>query len=203
MRRIGIYGGTYNPPHMGHLNIVSKFVEEYELDLLLIIPTYIPPHKVSSDLASAEARIEMCKRTFKDPVYEVSTIEIDRQGKSYTYDTLIELKGLYKDAEFFFLCGDDMLMSLHNAWFRPKKILDMCTIVAACRSDKCNVSDLINYANEHFPAEYAEGKIRFMQTPPYELSSTEIREKKKAGESIKGLVSDETLEYILSEELYK
>ncbi len=203
MKRVGIFGGTYNPPHLGHLNIVSKFVEEYELDLLLIIPTYIPPHKETLDLAPTDARIEMCKRTFKDPVYEVSTIEIDRQGKSYTYDTLIELKGLYKDAEFFFLCGDDMLLSLHNGWFRPNKILDMCTIVSACRSDECDVSMLENYAKEHFPAEYAEGKIKFMMTPPYELSSTEIREKRKAGETIEGLVSDETLEYILSEGLYK
>ena len=64
MEKIGIFGGTYNPPHVGHLNIVSKFAAEYELDRMLIIPTYVPPHKASPELAPTEARVEMCRRTF-------------------------------------------------------------------------------------------------------------------------------------------
>ncbi len=201
MEKIGIFGGTYNPPHVGHLNIVSKFVEDYELDRVLIIPTFVPPHKSAPDLASSEDRIEMCKRTFRDPIYEVSAVEIDRQGKSYTYDTLRELKGMYKKAEFFFLCGDDMLMSLHT-WYKPARILDLTTIVAAVRSNAYTNEDLEAYAIKHFPAEFQEGKIKLMPIEPLELSSSSIREKRKNGESIEGLVTDETLEFINDGGLY-
>lgn len=201
MEKIGIFGGTYNPPHVGHLNIVSKFVAEYELDRVLIIPTFVPPHKVTPDLVPAKDRMEMCRRTFSDSIFEVSDIEIERQGKSYTYDTLIELKGLYKKAQFYFLCGDDMLLSLHT-WHKPKGILDYCTIVSTVRSDDLRLEDLEAYAKEYFPAEFLEGKIQFMPIEPLELSSTEIRVKRKNGESVEGLVTPATLEYIESGGLY-
>lgn len=201
MEKIGIFGGTYNPPHVGHLNIVRKFAADYSLDRVLIIPTYVPPHKVSPGLAPAESRVEMCRRTFTDPGFEISTVEIDRQGRSYTYDTLRELAGIYKGAKFYFLCGDDMLTSLHY-WYKPKGILKYCTVVAAVRSDKLDISDLEDYAKEYFPRELKKGKIEFMPIEPLELSSTEIRTKLKNGESVEGLVTKDTLDFITSEGLY-
>ena len=201
MEKIGIFGGTYNPPHVGHLNIVNKFVAEYGLDRMLIIPTYVPPHKAAPDLASTEARLEMCRLTFSDPVFEISTVEVDRKGKSYTYDTLRQLKGLYKNAKFYFLCGDDMLMTLHE-WYRPKGILNYCTIVTSVRSDKLTVEDLEAYVKKYFPKEYSGGRFEFMPIEPLELSSTEIRNRRKNGESIEGLVTKDTLDFINSEGLY-
>ncbi|MBQ3897887.1 MAG: nicotinate-nucleotide adenylyltransferase [Clostridia bacterium] len=201
MEKIGIFGGTFNPPHVGHLNIARTFAAEYGLDRVLIIPTYVPPHKASPGLAPAAARVEMCRRTFTDPVFEVSAIEIDRKGKSYTYDTLRQLKGMYRCAKFYFLCGDDMLMSLHR-WYRPEGILKYCTVVASVRSDKLDLSDLEAYAKEFFPAKYRCGRIRFMPIKPLELSSTEIRTKIKNGESIEGLVTKDTFDFITSEGLY-
>ncbi|MCQ2460594.1 MAG: nicotinate-nucleotide adenylyltransferase [Clostridia bacterium] len=201
MEKIGIFGGTYNPPHVGHLNIAEQFVEAYGLDRLLIIPTYVPPHKVSPNLASCEDRIAMCNATFTDPVYEVSTIEIGRKGKSYTHDTLKELKGIYKDAKFYFLCGDDMLLSLHT-WYKPKDILKYCTIVAAVRTDGLSYDVLKDYAVSRYRGPYEGGKIQFLEIDPMELSSTEIRNKIKSGEKIDKLVTKETLAYINSRGLY-
>lgn len=201
MEKIGIFGGTYNPPHLGHLNIANKFVEAYGLDRLLIIPTYVPPHKATPDLASTEDRIKMCETTFSDSVFEVSTVEIDRKGKSYTHDTLKELKGIYKDAKFYFLCGDDMLLSLHT-WYKPKSILKYCTLVAAVRTDGLPYDVLRAYALERYKGQYEGGKIQFLEIDPMELSSTEIRNKIKNGEKIENLVTDNTLSYINSRGLY-
>ena len=201
MEKIGIFGGTFNPPHIGHLNIVSKFAEEFELSRVLIIPTFVPPHKESPDLAPADLRLAMCEATFEDPIYEVSRIEIDREGKSYTCDTLSALHELFEDAEFYFLCGDDMLLSLHT-WSRPKEILKKCTIVASVRSDDYSIDNLKEYAKEYFPEELGAGKIQFLPITPLPLSSSEIREKVKNWVAIDSLVTPKTLEIIMSGGLY-
>lgn len=202
MEKIGIFGGTFNPPHKGHLHIATEFVSSYSLDRMLIIPTYVPPHKASPGLAPSELRVKMCRRTFTDPVFEISEIEIERKGKSYTYDTLKQLKGIYRDAELYFLCGDDMLLSFHN-WYKPREILKLCTVVATVRDNDTKIGDLEEYAEKHFPSQYKNGKIQFLPVTPLPLSSTEIREKVKKGESVKGLVTLETQILIFSEGLYK
>ncbi|NLL63042.1 MAG: nicotinate (nicotinamide) nucleotide adenylyltransferase [Ruminococcaceae bacterium] len=201
MQRIGIFGGTFNPPHLGHLNIVSKFVKDFGIDKMLIIPTYAPPHKSSPELVSPEDRIEMCKRTFKEPIFHISKVEINRQGKSYTHKTLQELKELNKNAEFFFLVGDDMFLSLHT-WKLPNKILEYCTVVAAARSEEISVKNLIDYSKEKFPKEFSEGKIKILPIKPLKLSSTEIRDMRRAGLSIKDFVTKETNEFIEARGLY-
>lgn len=201
MQKIGIFGGTYNPPHVGHVNIVSNFIESYAPDKMLIIPTYTPPHKISPDLASAEDRLEMCRRTFDSSVFEVSGIETERQGKSYTYDTLLELGRQNPDAKFYFLVGDDMLTTLHK-WKNPEGILELCTIVAAVRSDRLTEDALREFAQEKYPDQYAQGKFEFLKMKPLELSSTVIRDKIKQGASIHNLVTPLTEEYILTRGLY-
>jgi len=99
MSRIGIFGGTFNPPHIGHTRLAEHFVKELKLDRLLVIPTYQPPHKSADNLASGEDRINMCMLAFRDAV--ISPIEMNRGGKSYTYDTLAELAS--EDKKLFFL----------------------------------------------------------------------------------------------------
>lgn len=201
MQRIGIFGGTYNPPHIGHLNIVNEFIKKYELSKVLIIPTYTPPHKESPYLASAEERVEMCKMTFSDEIFDISEIEIARKGKSYTYDTLCELSECYEDSKLYLLVGDDMLLTFHE-WKNPKGILDLCTVVAAVRSDSVTEQALLDYMSEKYPNEYARGAFELLRMEPLELSSTEIRDRLADGRSIKGLVTPMTQEYIENRGLY-
>lgn len=201
MQKIGIFGGTYNPPHVGHLNIVNEFIRKYELSKVLIIPTYTPPHKESSYLASATDRIEMCKRTFSDEVFEISDIEIQRRGKSYTCDTLRELTEDYPDAKFYFLVGDDMLLTFHE-WRNPEDILDLCTVVAAVRSDDLTETVLLDYIMEKYPDEYNKGAFELLHMEPLPLSSTVIRNSITEGKSIDGLVTSDTKKYIEDRGLY-
>lgn len=201
MEKIGVFGGTFNPPHTGHLHIAESFAKEYNLSKVLIIPTYIPPHKESPHLVSSNSRLEMCGYTFTDDVFEISDLEIKRRGKSYTYDTVKELKSLYPNADLFFLVGDDMLMSLHT-WRRPQNILKMCTIVASTRCDEVTVKNLQDYAESNFPDEMHAGKIRFLKTKPVEISSTAIRSMLENGEPADEFLTADTLKYIVSRGLY-
>lgn len=201
MQKIGIFGGTYNPPHVGHVNIVREFIRKYDLSKVLIIPTYTPPHKISPNLASAEDRLEMCRRTFVDEIFEISDIEIERKGKSYTYDTLCELCSHYEDADFYFLVGDDMLTTFHE-WKNPKGILELCTVVASIRSNDLTNKALLDYVMQTYPEEYEAGHFEFLCMEPLDLSSTEVRETVEAGNPIGDLVTPATREYIENRGLY-
>lgn len=202
MERIGIFGGTYNPPHLGHLNIVENFIKKLELNRVMIIPTYTPPHKTCPDLASTEDRLMMCKLTFESEIFDVSDMEIERRGKSYTYDTLVELKAVYPDAEFYFLVGDDMLLTLHE-WNKPEEILKLCTIVSSVRCDGLRLDDLISYVEQNYAKQYVDGRFVFLEIEPLVLSSTDVRTKVRHGESIVGLVTEKTADYIDRRGLYR
>lgn len=177
MERIGIFGGTFNPPHLGHQNLLTGFLSRLELDRVLVIPSAVPPHKAAPDLASGEDRMELCRRTFRDPRVTFSRMELDRTGKSYTVDTLRAIKEEYgPDSELFFLVGDDMLLYFDH-WREPDTILSLCTLVASVRSDRTDLTELEAYAEEQFPEQYEAGRFRFLFIPPFEASSTEIRER--------------------------
>jgi len=199
--KTGIFGGTFNPPHNGHRHIVEGFREQMGLDRVLIIPSYIPPHKAAPDLASGEARLAMCKMTFPEDHYDVLDIEVEREGKSYTLDTLKELIALgYED--LYFLVGDDMLLFL-DQWHEPNEILSLCHMVSSVRSDEVSVEELREYARTHFPKEYEDGRFVFLPMEPFPVSSTEIREKVREGRSIAGLVDPGVEDYIRKEGLYQ
>ena len=123
MTRIGIYGGTFSPPHNGHIKAAKAFMEQMWLDILYVIPTFVPPHKEMECAVSAEHRLEMCRLAFSDMegVY-VSDLEIRRGGTSYTVDTLKELSG--EDRRLFLLCGTDMILTL-GSWRSPKEIFEL------------------------------------------------------------------------------
>lgn len=202
MERIGIFGGTFNPPHLGHQNIAEGFIAHCALDRMLIIPSFVPPHKAAPDLASAEDRLAMCRLTFTDPRFTIDTIELDRKGKSYTVETLRELKQRYgENSELFFLMGDDMLLFLEN-WKDPSEILRLARVVASVRHEDISLEALRRYARQNFPSEYANDRFVFYQIPPVEVSSTEIRENCRHGKSISNLVTPEVEQYILDRGLY-
>ncbi len=199
--RLGIYGGTFNPIHIGHTNILYEFARRLKLDKVLIIPTATPPHKNAAKLANAQDRLNMCELAvgkIEGVEIEISDIEITRKGKSFTSDTLRQLKKIYPDAELFLLMGEDMFLSL-DTWHEPEVITKLATLCACARS----VGGLEKLTS--FGEALAEkfGATSIIEDIPYiDVSSTVIREKISKGESISGLVAPEVEAYIIKHQLY-
>ncbi len=197
--RIGIFGGTFDPPHTGHKKYADELRVTLSLDKLIVIPTATPPHK-DRETSAAEHRLNMLKLLFRDDEgVEVSDTEISRGGRSYTYETVTLLHGMYPDDELIFLVGSDMLLSFHT-WLNPDVILSHVKICAVTRSDDIDESMLSEYIEEYFP----DKKDRFIicNFDPVEISSTQIREAVKNGENVEGLVDTQVMEYIREKELY-
>ena len=203
LERIGIFGGTFNPPHLGHRHLAEEFRRQSSLDRILVIPSFVPPHKSAENLASGEDRMAMCRLTFPENHFCVDAAELDRGGKSYTVETLRILKERYgADSELFFLMGDDMLLYFAN-WRDPHEILRLATVVSAVRSNKITVSALRESARTSFPDEYRNGRFQFMEMPPLEVSSTEVRDRIREHRSIEGLVTPGVQRYIENRGLYQ
>lgn len=198
--KIGIYGGTFSPPHNGHVNAARMFAAAESLDKLLIIPTFIPPHKTETSAVPAEERLEMCRLAFTDDNFDVSDIEVRRKGKSYTFDTLTELKEMYRSDDFYLLCGTDMLLSFEK-WYRFADILSMCTVVCMRREE--NAETGVKLAEKIVELkEQCAADVRLIDAPPLEVSSTEIREKLSRGENVNDLLPTDVYRYIKEKGLY-
>ena len=195
---IGIFGGSFNPPHKGHLVAAKAFFEKAKLDSLIITVAGRPPHK-ELDLKCSDAdRLEMTRLGFLPMGNKatVSDMEITRQGKSYTFDTLNQLKELYPDDKLFLYCGSDMLTSFKK-WYRYGDILKMCTLCVMKRADL--VPDWEQSLTEL--EKEAPNGIIVIDAPHYEESSTAIREALEKGLEPMGLV-DEVYDYIKNRRLY-
>lgn len=216
--RIGIFGGTFNPPHLGHRHIAEDFRRQMAatglpLDKVLIMPTFVPPHKETPDLASGEDRLAMCELCFREPaptsgIFEVSDYEVTKGDLSYTWMTLQHLHEEYPEAEFYFVMGDDMLLYLPK-WAKPEKVLEDAVLVSTIRSHECTVEELETFARETYPEQYAAGRFLFFESEPFPVSSTEVRSLIKkvsrpiAKEKLKTLLDPEVLQYILERGLYQ
>ena len=199
MTRIGIYGGTFSPPHNGHLAAAKAFMEQMWLDLLFVIPTALPPHKEMADPVSAAHRLHMAQLAFSgmEGVY-VSDMEQKRGGKSYTVDTLRELSG--EDRRLFLLCGTDMMLTL-DEWHEPEEIFRLCYPVYARREKDPLIDAKILKKIALYQEKY--GKIvRKIQMEPVEISSTMVRRKIENGEPISTLVPPLVEQYIFDNHLY-
>ncbi len=200
MIRIGIYGGTFSPPHNGHIAAAKAFMEQMWLDFLYVIPAGTPPHKEMDMRVDAAHRLEMCRLAFSDieGVY-VSDLEMRREGRSYTVDTLRELAG--EDRRLFLLLGTDMMLTL-DQWREPEEIFKLCYPVYIRREkdailDKKIVQKITDY-NEKY------GKVvRRIVTEPIELSSNLVRRRLVNGESISHLVPTSVEKYIRDNHLYE
>ena len=136
MERIGIYGGTYNPPHIGHLRAAEYAIEALALDRLLLIPTGVSPHKEMAAGASTADRLHMLELSAKGiERAEVSDIEIRREGRSYTVDTLRAIQAEHPESELFLLMGTDMFTSFLT-WREPETIMKLATLAVFCRGEK-------------------------------------------------------------------
>ena len=197
MKKIAIYGGSFDPPHKGHKLLAENLASVCGAEKVIIIPTALSPFKNSSS-ATAEDRLNMCKLFFKDDLFHISDIEIKRGGKSYTVDTLAQIKEENPDAELFLFMGDDMLLSF-DKWYCYQEILRLATIVCACRTE--NLEELQNMKSFVKNVLKAEERVIICESVPFEISSTEIRSSLKDGVN-KGL-SEEIYNYIAAKGLYQ
>lgn len=201
MSRIAVFGGTFNPPHLAHKRLICEMNSKVGFDKILIVPTFVPPHKTSPFLAKSEDRLEMCRRTFFEECFDVSDIEIVRGGKSYTYDTLCQMKRQYGENEWFLIVGSDMLLSF-DKWYRYEDILKMCTLCVASRENSVDTEKLALFSKEKLSLNEENGEIIILSAKPFELSSTEIRSLIKEQKDASPYVEEKTLEYIQEKGLY-
>ncbi len=200
--RIGIFGGTFNPPHCGHKNLALELRDKARLDRIIIIPTFTPPHKEGKELASGEHRINMCRMMFSEDFFDVSDIEIKRQGKSYTYDTVTQLKEKYPDDELFLIIGSDMLLSFHK-WYRYEDILSVVTLCVATRQDSISYGDLTSYAEKTLGLTDDSEDIIIADIEPCVCSSTDVRKQLSLGLDARFMVGDEIYNYARINLLYE
>lgn len=197
--RIGIYGGTFAPVHRGHVAAAEAFMKQMELDLLYVIPAGIPPHKQIDAADDPAHRLAMCELAFagKRNVI-VSDMEITRQGKSFTVDTLRALHG--SDRRLFLLMGTDMMLTL-DEWREPEEIFRLCYPVYIRRESDPILEKRIVAKNQLYLEKY--GKIvRRLMADTIELSSTEIRQRVKEGADVAGLLPDAVAAYVKAKGLY-
>ena len=198
--RVGIYGGTFAPIHNGHVAAAKAFMEQMKLDYLFIIPTYLPPHKQIDGGDDPLVRLRMCELAFEDvDGVVISDTEIQRGGKSYTYDTLKALER--PDTRLFLLCGTDMVLTF-DTWYRFEDIFKLCYPTYIRReNDPILTRRVVEKINEYY--EKYGVMFRRIVTDPIELSSTEIRRRVAKGEAIDGLVPQKVAEYIREHGLYR
>lgn len=201
MSRIGLFGGTFNPPHLAHKRLSDEMKEKLSLSEVLIMPTFTPPHKEAESLASSEDRLSMCKLTFSENYYNVCDLEIKREGKSYTVLTLEELKKIYPEDEIYLVIGSDMLLSFHK-WYRYEDILSMCTLCVISREDEKTAQALSDYAKNVLQRYEEKGEIVISRSSPVELSSTLIRDRISEGEDVSAFLEEKTYDYIKEKGLY-
>lgn len=193
MNRLGILGGTFNPIHIAHLLVAEQVAEARQLGKVLFIPTCIPPHKNSPDIAPPEDRYRMTVlATEANPRFEVSRIELDRPGRSFTKDTLQQLLEIYPESELFYIIGSDAVAEL-STWREPELVLELATFLVAMRPGH----DLARI-EERFTK-----RIEVVHVSGLDVSSTDIRERVRKGLSIRYLVPLKVEQYIAQKGLYQ
>ena len=194
--KIGIFGGTFNPPHNGHILLLKRMRKALHLDKMIVIPSNMPPHKDVTD-NNPEHRMNMTKLAF--PEYSVSDIEIKRGGKSYTYETLEELKSVYPQDKLYFICGSDMFLTF-DEWKCPERIFKAAVVVTSARGYH-EYPSLIK--KKLFLKKKYGAVTRIVYFKPYVMSSTQIRDMAKNGDDLSKAVPNNVAAYIEENGLYK
>lgn len=195
-----MYGGTFNPIHRGHVHILGEFIRRLGLDRSILIPAGTPPHKIAHELASPEDRVRMCELAAEclPGKIEISRIELDRPGKSFTSETLTELTAQYPEDELYFLMGEDMFLTV-DRWHDPETIFRLAVLCASPRSSE-GMARLLAKKRE---LEALGARCVVEDIPFLDVSSTGVRERAAAGEPIHDLVPEPVAAYIGSRGLYR
>lgn len=196
----GILGGTFDPIHYGHLVLAEKAREAFQLEKVIVIPAAIPPHKIGEVATEAQHRLKMVELAIEgSPWFEVSTVELEREGPSYSIDTIRELKKSFSDSQTALIMGFDSLLELHS-WKNYQSILEESKIITAFRPGYPIVTD-----NQHWPSfiQPYRRQILVLEAPLLDISSTWLRVELMLGRSIRYLVPDLVIDYINTKGLYR
>jgi nicotinate-nucleotide adenylyltransferase len=195
--RIGILGGTFNPPHLGHLICAQEAYLQLELDRVTLIPARIPPHKPVDDEPGAEHRLELCRVAVRDDDrFDVSDVEVAREGPSYTVDTLELLHSREPESELFLIVGGDIAAGLPK-WREPERVLSLATLAVAGRRGTSRAD-----VDEALRGLRGGERAQFFQMPTIGVSSTVLRRRVRARQSIRYYVPDPVVSYIDHNRLY-
>lgn len=199
--RIAVFGGTFDPPHNGHIAIAESILSGSYAEKILFVPAYIPPHKQDNEKSSFETRLAMLKLACADKSgFQISALEAERQGPSYTIDTMRELSLKNPNDKFILLIGADSLLNLHT-WYQAEELLREFEILAYPRNGSdCDFTVLKNL----WPPDIAEKlKQSIVKTAVFNISSTEVREAVSSGRTLSKLVCPSVEKYIKENNLYK
>ncbi len=180
---IGIFGGSFNPPHIAHLILAESLCEMLDLDTVLFVPSAVPPHKKNDNLIDAAHRLRLTQLAIAgNDRFEVSDAEVRRGGTSYTIETISALDKIYKNATLYLIVGVDNLVTFHH-WKEYRRILDKCILVAMNRP---------GFSTDHVREDILE-KTKIVDVPYLDISSTGIRERIREGKSVRYMVPDAVL----------
>ena len=196
--KVGLLGGTFNPPHLAHLVCAAEAHDQLGLDRVLLVPTAVPPHKAAPEDPGAEHRAQMCELAVRgDDRLRVSRIELERGGPSYTVDTLTALHERDPEDELTFIVGGDMAHSLPT-WREPEGILRLARVAVAERAEvrRADIAERLAGLDQ-------ADRVAFFDMPRIDISSSEIRRRAAAGRSIRYLVPDAVAEYVADRGLYR
>lgn len=195
--KIGVFGGAFNPVHNGHINLAQKFISLLDLDRLIVVPTAFPPHRSGLDFAPAQARLDMLNAAFSgNEKIIVSDIEFHRSEKSYTYDTVMQLKKIYPEADFYLIVGQDQFLKFRE-WHNYSMLMNEVVLCTAAR-ERVRAGQLRSFADKHL----SPGHVCIAGFEPVIVSGSEIRDKIKKNIDISGLVPKRVLDYIIEKGLY-
>ncbi len=172
MERIGIFGGTYNPPHLGHLRAAARAIDALGLSRLLLIPNLQAPHKTMPEgTPTPQQRLTMLRLACKDPRIQASDLELNRQGPSYTYETILQLRAVHPDAELVLLMGSDMFLNF-DGWRHPEIILENASLGVFCRGIPGEREAIQEKRAEYVSRGY---RVELVDNPVIDISSTQLR----------------------------
>jgi nicotinate-nucleotide adenylyltransferase len=200
--RLGVLGGTFDPIHNGHLGAADAAQRAVGLDAVMLVPSRVPPHRQQPVGANSEHRYAMASLAAAErPGWMVSRIEIDRQGPSYSYDTLVELGKERPSTQIFFILGADAFAEI-STWSRYPAVLDLANFLVVARP-----GITLDSLREQVPSAFslrpaAETRVILVDATTPDVSSTEIRRRARNGESLAGLVPDRVAAYIQAHRLY-
>ena len=195
--RIGVLGGSFDPIHLGHLKLAETAYEQADLDRVVFIPAGYQWRKADQRMAPAGERCEMVRLAIAGrPHFGLATLEVEREGPSYSDVTLEALKDEKPDAELVFILGRDALADLPN-WHAPERVLELATLAVAGRPGEGEPT-----ASEALPGGLS-GRVIWLDMPPVDVSATDVRQRVQAGRSLEGLVPKAVGDYIAAEKLYR
>lgn len=195
---IGIFGGTFNPVHKGHVSALKKILSAVSLDRVLVLPDRIPPHKSAEGLVSGSDRLEMCRIAFSSiENTEISDWELKNEGKSYSVITLRHFHEVFPEDKLYFIMGSDMLASFES-WYRYEEILTLCSLICVSRSQE-DTDRLEGYADK---LRAKGGEVIIVPVEPFEISSSQIRDMLKKNLDCTCYLDENVVQYIMAKNLY-